>query len=321
MVTFSDINLAYRRIRPYTFHTPLTRDILWSQELGCDLYIKWENTQISGSFKARGAFNKILSIPADKRRQSFFVAASTGNHAAAFCTALNTLKIKGKVFLPKNVSKSKLAYIEATKVPYELYGSSSLQAELRCRQVADEQGFVMVHPYNDSEIVAGQGTCALEILNEIDGLDSIIVPVGGGGLISGIATVADLLCPAVRVVGCQPSQSPEMVRSVELGRIIEEDISKPTLSDGTAGGMEPGSITFAICQQKVSEWALIEEDAIAFEVIQMLLKNQTLIEGAAALSLAYLRQHQDRYRGKKVASIVTGKRIGPDTLRKLLDGV
>lgn len=310
--------MAAGRIGNYLYRTPFDYSPVLSRQMGCSVFLKMENQQISGSFKARGAYNKILSYPEEIRPTMFFTAASTGNHGAAFCSAITTLGLRGKVYLPENVAASKLDYIKSTGVPFELFGKSSLQTEIYCGQISRENKYVLVHPYSDRHIIAGQGTVAVEMLSQQPDLDAIVVPVGGGGLISGVGTYVKNILPDIRLIGCQPLNSPEMVRSIEEGRILEEEISKPTLSDGTAGGMETSSITFDYCQKYVDEWALIEESEIAFELINMIETHQMIIEGAAALPLAYLRRNASRYRDKKVGLIITGKRIAKGKLQDIL---
>ena len=319
LISFTDIQAAAGRIRAHLYQTPFELDPVLSEELGCKVYLKLELQQLSGSFKARGAFNKILSVPAEQRKETTFIAASTGNHAAAFCTALQMLSLRGQVFLPKHVSPSKLAFIRSMKVPFELYGDNSLQTELYARKVSGKPGCTLVHPYNDPLIIAGQGTVGLEMMDQQHDLDLVVLPVGGGGLISGVGLACKTQKPEVQIVGCQPAQSPEMIFSIRQGSIITEEISKPTLSDGTAGGMEPNSMTFAMCQHYVDDWHLIEEDAIAFEILSMLRNRQMLIEGAAALPLAYCRAYQHELKGKKVGLVITGKRIAFTKLQSILN--
>lgn len=318
MISYSDIEAAAERICDHLYQTPFEFDPVLSEEWGCSVYLKLELQQLSGSFKARGAFNRILSLPPEQRENTFFIAASTGNHAAAFCTALQKLSLKGKVFLPKHVSPSKLAFIRSMKVPFQLYGDNSLQTELYARKVSGKGGCTLVHPYNHPAIISGQGTVGLEMMAQNDDIDLVVLPVGGGGLISGVGLAYKTRKPKVQIVGCQPAQSPEMIFSIRQGSIITEEISKPTLSDGTAGGMEPNSMTFAMCQDYVDDWHLIDEEAIAHEIVSMLRNRQMLIEGAAALPLAYCRAHRHELAGKKVGLVITGKRIGFSKLQSII---
>ncbi len=319
MISFTDIEAAAERISNHLYQTPFEFDPVLSEEWGCSVYLKLELQQFSGSFKARGAFNRILCVPPGQREQTFFVAASTGNHAAAFCTALQRLSLRGKVFLPKHVSPSKLAFIRSMKVPFELYGENSLQTELHARKVSEDSGCTLVHPYNDPLIISGQGTVGLEMMAQQNEIDLVVLPVGGGGLIAGVGLAYKTQKPQVHIVGCQPQQSPEMVFSIRKGSIITDEISKPTLSDGTAGGLESNSMTFEMCQNYVDEWHLIEEDAIAYEILAMLKNRQMLIEGAAALPLAYCRAHRHQLKGKKIGLVLTGKRIAWPMLQCIIN--
>ncbi len=318
MVNAIDIENAAQRIGHSIYQTEVLYERQLSTTSGAEVYLKLENRQISGSFKARGAFNKILSIPPLQRQESYFVAASTGNHAVAFATALKNLDLKGMVFLPQNVSTSKLEMIKSLQIPIELVGQNSLHAEIHARRLAEVNGYVLVHPYNDPDIIAGQGTIGLELIQHLPDLDVVIVPVGGGGLIAGIATYLKETSPKIQIIGCQPVNSPEMVRSIQRGEIISEDISQPTLSDGTAGGMEADAITFSIAQNYVDEWALITEEEMSNEIFYMVQNHQMIIEGSAALSLAFFRRELHRFRGKTVAMIICGKRLSLDKLRQII---
>ncbi|NND32594.1 MAG: pyridoxal-phosphate dependent enzyme [Saprospiraceae bacterium] len=318
MVTYQDIVDASLRIEPYVWNTSLSRNPVLSAKFGCNVLLKFENQQTSGSFKARGAYNKILSVPKDIRKHAFFVAASTGNHAAAFCTALTELGLRGEVYLPVNVAKSKLDFIKAMGVPFKLIGATSLETEIYCREVSEIHNYILVHPYNDPLIVAGQGTVAKEMLDLQPDLDAIIAPVGGGGLIAGISTYVKHVSPKVQIIGCQPANSPEMIESIKIGSIVTDDISLPTLSDGTAGGLERGSITFDICRNCVDTWAGITEDEIALEITELIDSDQIVIEGAAALPLAYLRKNRTKFEGNDVGIVITGKRISREKLSQLL---
>ncbi len=312
------IQVAADRTAPYMYRTPAVQCPSLSQLINGSVFLKMENQQVSGSFKARGAYNKILSIPEIERSKAFFVAASTGNHAAAFCHAMKTLNLNGKVFLPENVSQAKLDFIKSFGIKFELHGQTSLDTEIYAGRVAKEHGYTMVHPYSDLDIIAGQGTIGLELFEQIPELDTVIVPVGGGGLISGIASFLKSVNPSIQIVGCQPEMSPEMIRSIEQGSIITEDISRPTLSDGTAGGMEQDSITFAICQKLVDDWLLISEPEIADAICWMIDFHQTIIEGSAGMGIAALHHLSVSLSGKKVALIICGKRISTEKLLSVL---
>ena len=312
------IRNAAERLSPYIRQTPVDFSDALSGELGFPAFFKMENQQISGSFKARGAFNKILSEMEKPDAPGFFVTASTGNHAAGFSLALRMFHLDGKIFLPESVEDSKLEFIRTQGIPWERKGRDSLETELFARELAEKQNWTMVPPYNDAEIIAGQGTIASELIKQVPGLDTVLVPVGGGGLISGIAYFLKQFDTQVKIIGCQPANSPEMYLSLKAGRIINDYISKPTLSDGTAGGIEPGSITFNLCQQYVDDLILLEEAEIASAIHWMLKYHQDIIEGAAALTIAGARKIASRLAGKKTVLILSGKRLSYDKLRKII---
>ena len=315
---FKAIQKAYHRIGPHIYKTPLVEDILLSQMTQGQIFRKQENWQVSGSFKIRGVMNKILSMSPKERKSRHFVAASTGNHAAAFGHTLRKFNLTGEVFVPEHVNSAKRRMIDALGVRYKLVGKTSLQTEISARQYADEHGYCLVHPYNDWDIVHGQGTIAFEILEEKSDISTIVVPVGGGGMISGISLYAKRHNPDIRIIGVQPERSPEMFQSLKQKRIIEEDISLPTLSDGTAGGIEPGAITFDICSKHVDDMYLLSEEEIGKAMVWALEHHQLVIEGAAALSIALSMKHPELFKGRKSALILCGSRVDYSKLKSLI---
>ncbi len=312
------IKEAHARIRQHIRRTPLEHSRLLSQLTGANVYLKLENWQLTGSFKLRGAMNKILSVNEFDRKRKTFVAASTGNHAAAFAHTISQLGLKGEIFLPKIVSQTKLKFIESFGLPCHLHGQDSLETEIHTRKYAKENNCILVHPYNDETIVAGQGTIGLEIAKDLPKVDVVFVPVGGGGLVSGIGGYLKSAKPHVEIIGCQPAQSPEMAVSIEQGHIISELISKPTLSDGTAGGIEQGAITFEYCKQWVDRFELLSEEEIANALRWFLQNRQMMVEGAAGLALATLLREQKLWTGKNVVLIVCGRRLSYEKLQKVV---
>ncbi len=309
---------AYERIRSHIRHTPLEHSVLLSKMTGANVYLKLENWQLTGSFKLRGAMNKILSIPESERTNKTFVAASTGNHAAGFAYAVQKMALRGEVFLPENVSPSKLEYLRSFGVPLHFHGQDSLETEIHTREYANTHGHILVHPYNDPDIIAGQGTIGLEIAEDLPETDVVLVPVGGGGLVAGIGGYLKSYHADIQIIGCQPENSPEMSVSIERGHIIEELIAKPTLSDGTAGGIEQGAITFDLCKKLVDEFVLVSEKEIAEALIWLLKNRQMMVEGSAGLALASLLKEPEKYQGKNVVLIVCGRRLGFEKLRKII---
>ncbi|KAK9833557.1 hypothetical protein WJX81_005844 [Elliptochloris bilobata] len=250
---------ASKRIYAGVHKTRLLPSAWLSQNSSGKVLLKLESEQVTGSFKARGAMNKVLSL-SQEQLSAGLVTCSTGNHALAFLNACSRLDNKDSgrpdaaplVYLPENASAGKAAKLAALGARLVRVGGDAVEAEIAARSEAERLGAIYVSPYNDPAVAGGQGTIALELLAEIDHLDAVFVPVGGGGMISGIAAVLKEAAPAVHIVGCQPSASDVMRRSVDAGRIVEHP-SLPTLSDGTAGGVEEGAITLEPCMRLVDE--------------------------------------------------------------------
>ena len=242
-----EIKKAYRRIHNFVRCTPLER--FYSNQ-NTDVFLKLENYQLTNSFKIRGLANKLLSISL-KEKQEEVVTASTGNHGHAFAYATKVLDLTGTVFVPKTISRSKLRLLERYQdnIKIVFHGQDCIEAEGKAKEYAKEHGFYYISPYNDLEVIAGQGTIAIELINQLKHIDNVFIPIGGGGLISGIATYLKHINPDVKIIGCQPKNSAVMYESVKAGKILDIE-SLPTISDGTAGGIEKDSITFEICKEK-----------------------------------------------------------------------
>ena len=308
--------LAEGRIRPHIRETPLEPSPYLSSLADADVYLKLESQQITGSFKLRGAFNKLLSL-SRKELARGVVTASSGNHAAAVAHALKELGGRGILYLPETVSKAKVDALEPYGCELRLVGTDSVEGELAAKRFAREEGLPYVSPYSDPEIVGGQGTVAVELERQLESFDAIFVPVGGGGLVSGIAGYLKARSPSVRILGCQPERSRVMHDSLKAGRILDME-SLPTLADGTAGGIDPDTITFEICRRDVDDMVLVGEDRIAEAMRLAIEKHHVLIEGAAALSIASLLDRRAEYRGQTVVLVVSGKKVALDTLRAVL---
>jgi threonine dehydratase len=309
---------AGRRIESRIRLTECRRSASLSAAAGADVRLKLEDTQISGSFKLRGVMNKLLSLsPEDRGR--LMVAASTGNHGAAFALGVAELGLEGLLFLPRNAAAKKLEAIEASGIPFELVGDDCVETENHAHDFAARNGGVWVSPYNDPAIVAGQGTIGPELVEQVDGLDSVLIPVGGGGLAGGIAGFLKTVAPAIEVVGCEPEASAVMAESVAAGEIVEME-SLPTLSDATAGGIEEGSITFDLCRRFVDRWVRVSEDEIAAAIRFMVEHEGMVVEGGAALGVAVMLRRPESLVGKTVALVITGSKIDDTVLAGILAG-
>jgi threonine dehydratase len=308
---------AETRIRPHIYETPLEFSPYLSRLSGCKVYLKLETVQCTGSFKYRGAVNRILSLTPQEKDKGL-ITSSSGNHGAAFVYASRKMGCKGTLYLPENVSRAKLELIKWYGAEdIEFHGTDVADTESYARQVAKESGALFISPYNDPFIIGGQGTIAVELMRRLDHIDAVFVPIGGGGLMSGIAGYLKAVAPNIQMIGCQPENSPVMTESVKAGKLIEME-SKPTLSGGTAGGIEKGAITFDICRVCVDDFVLVSEAQIEEGILLALEKSYLLIEGAAALSIACFLKTAQRFKNKTVVLVISGKRLHIETLKQIL---
>ena len=312
----NEIRQARARIEDHIRLTECRRSAALSEASGTEVYLKLENTQISGSFKLRGVMNKLLSLSEEDRRRRL-VAASTGNHGAAFAHGVTQLGLEGLLFLPRTAAAKKLEAIKASGIPYELVGDDCVETENHAHAYAVANGDVWVSPYNDPAIVAGQGTIGPELWEQVEGLDAVLAPVGGGGLIGGIAAYLEAVKPGIEIIGCEPTASAVMAESVAAGKIVDIP-SLPTLSDATAGGIEEGSITFELCRDHVDRWERVSEDEIATAIRFLHDKEDLVIEGGAALPVAVMLRRPKALSGKTVALVITGSKIDQAVLDRVL---
>ena len=307
---------AHASLLPYIRATPCEPSLSLSTQFEADVWLKSEHLQHAGSFKTRGATNKLLSLTREEKRAGV-VAASTGNHGASVAWAGHTLGIPVRVYVPNGASPAKVEMIRRYGAEVQMHGTDGLDAEVAGRTFAVENGMPYVSPYNDPLVVAGQGTVGVELAEQMETVDTVIIAVGGGGLIGGTAAYLKSIMPNVRAIGASPVSSPVMALSVRAGHIVEH-VSEPTLSDGTAGGVEQGAITFELCRALVDEWVDVTEDEIAKAMRDFIAEHHQLIEGSAAVALAALAQRAGELRGQRVAVVLCGSNISIDTLRAVL---
>lgn len=316
MNLFQEIKKANARIRDQIVHPPLLYSHWLSDFCNGDVYLKLESEQVTGSFKARGSLNKLKWIQ-EQHIEALPVTASTGNHGLGFARACDLLGIDGKVFLPHNAVSSKVNAIKAYDVNVEFYGDDPFTTETYARQTAEKNDWLYVSPYNDTQIIAGQGTIGIEILEKLPNPDNVLATVGGGGLISGIGSYLKQKLPEINLIGCQPENSPEMSVSVRAGKYKEVE-SKPTLSDGSAGGFEPDSITFDLCQKLIDDFILISEDEIKDAIRSMIKQHSKLVEGSAGVAIASLLKHPERFAEQSTVIVVCGANISIDKIQSIL---
>ena len=317
MITFPDDVLAsYDRSKNYIRKTPLDHSPSLSELINGEVYLKLENVQKTGSFKFRGAISKITSLNSDQRNKGV-VTASTGNHGAAVSLAMKILDVNGKIVVPKNIARNKLENIKKLGGIVEFYGKDCIESEFRAQEISKESGSAYISPYNDPDIVTGQGTIAVELDNQLNNIDEVIVSVGGGGLISGIGGYLKQVQPKAQMVACSPKNSCVMYESLNAGRILDLP-SKQTLSDGTAGGVEEGSITFDICKEVIDNFVLVSEKEIVSGIKNAINDHHQLIEGSAGAAIAALFKRKKTLIGKRVVVIICGGNINSNTLHKVL---
>lgn len=304
------------RIAGLARETPLDFSSRFSADTGADVYLKLENLQYTGSFKLRGAANRLMTLTPEQARAGC-VAASSGNHGAAIAYAMRKLDIPGVIFVPEGTSPVKVDAIRSYGGDVRFFGTDGLDTELHARSYATKHGMFYLSPYNDPGVIAGQGSCGVELAAQLPGADTLFVAVGGGGLVSGVASVLKAENPAIRIVGCQPEASAVMAHSVAAGRIVDET-SEPTLSDGTAGGIEPDAITFGLCRELVDEFVLVGEAEIAAAMRQFIDYEHQLIEGAAGVALAGMLRCRRKLAGRKTVVLICGGNVSRDTLKRIL---
>lgn len=311
-----EVRASEDRIRPFIRETPLECSLFLNQLGGANVYLKCENLQHTGSFKARGAMNKLLALSPSERKRGV-VAASTGNHGAAVARSAAELGMPAIVYVPEDASPSKIENIRRRGAEVRYHGNDCVIAETFARAYAEEHMLPYVSGYNDAHVVSGQGTIGIELERQLDHIDAVFVALGGGGLISGIAGYLKSVHPEVTIVGCSPENSKVMMESIRAGKILDLP-SLPTLSDGSAGGVEPGSITFEWCRELIDEFVTVTEEEIAETLRAFIGAHHMLIEGAAAVAVASYLVLQDRFKGKNVVIVLCGANIALETLREVL---
>ncbi len=319
-LTPASIVAAAQRLKGRALHTPLEFSAALSEASGVNAYLKLENLQRTGSFKIRGAFNHLLTLDEEERARGV-VAASAGNHALGVAEAVSQLGVRATLVVPKSGSPAKIAALRRYPPAYvELLveGTDYDEAEALAIRLARESQLHFVSPYNDPQVMAGQGTIGLEILQDLPDVDAILVPVGGGGLITGIGLWAKTVNPQIRVIGLESTASPQMRAAFDAGHLVTVPV-QDSLADGIAGNIEPGSPMYDLARQYVDEIALVEESEIAQAMIWYIEHHHLIVEGAGAVVLAALLNRRiDGIGGKTVAAVLTGRNVSTERLKALL---
>jgi threonine dehydratase len=315
-IVSKEVLAAEKRIRTHIFETPLVHSPLLSRIGNANVFFKCENMQITNSFKLRGAMNKILSLE-EKEKKKGVTTASTGNHGSAVAYTLNKFNIKGSIFLPENAAASKIEIIRDYGTDLQFYGDDCLKAELKAKEEAKKQGMVYISPYNDMKVIGGQGTIGVELLRQNDKIESVLCPVGGGGLIAGIAVFLKSVNKNIEIIGVLPQNCSYMYEAVKAGKIVDVE-AKPTIADGVEGGLEPGTITLDICRECVDDYILVSEDEIKQALLMIIGKHFMLTEGAGALSTAAFLKENQRFANRNAALVISGAKIGLEKLKKII---
>ncbi len=299
MLLLSSIQESLKSISSYIHRTPLIYSNSFSRMFSCEVYLKAENLQKTGSFKVRGAFNKLIKLKSDK-----VIAASTGNHAQGVAFAAQTLGLKAKIVMPVTASIVKQEATKGYGAEVVLYGDSFKDA---LNYAMSQKDYAFIHAFDDEDIITGQGTIGIEILDEIKNIDAVLVPVGGGGLISGITIAVKNLSPKTEVIGVQSSSATSAYESFIAKKIIETH-PQPTIADGIAVG-KIGEMTFEIISKYVDDIIKVSEESIAVAILHFLERKKLVVEGAGAVALAALIEQKERFKGKKIVLVVSGGNI------------
>lgn len=317
MITLQDVQAARERLGRAIYHTPCPVSLTLSKLCGCHAYFKLENLQMTGSFKERGALNKLLQLSEAERRAGV-VAASAGNHAQGVAYHATRLGLRSVIVMPKQTPLIKVTNTRELGGEVILHGTSYDEALAQARQLAAEEGFTFVHAFDDDAVIAGQGTIGLELLEEETKFDAVVVPIGGGGLISGIAVAMKTLQPDIRIIGVEPEHAAAMRAALLTGQPTEITI-EPTIADGLAV-KRTGVHTLEVVRQYVDEVVSVSEEEIASAILKLLEIEKTVVEGASAASLAAVLFHKVAgLDGKNVVMIVGGGNIDPNLLSKIIE--
>ena len=315
MELWKKIEAAQDRIQKVILRTPTIYSDTLSKLVGKEVLLKLENLQKTGSFKIRGAYNKLSQLPPSVRKRGV-VAASAGNHAQGVALASSILGIHSTIVMPEGVSLAKQMATQAYGGKIILFGQSTDDALIYAKKLA-KAGKSLIHPFDDEQIIAGQGTIGLEILEEVPEAEAIVVPAGGGGLISGIAAIVKKRRPDVKVIGVQSAHAPSAYTSWKRRKIVEMEI-KPTLADGIAI-RKVGEITFPMIQKWVDEIVTVEEDEIASAILLLMERKRIVAEGAGATPLAALLSKRMKTRSRKIVLVISGGNIDVHLLDRIIE--
>ncbi|MDD5028359.1 MAG: threonine ammonia-lyase [Rhodoferax sp.] len=314
MVTFSSIEQAATRLHDHVLRTPCVASHTLSDITGAQIFLKFENLQFTASFKERGACNKLSQLSVAERARGV-IAMSAGNHAQGVAYHAQRLGIRAVIVMPRFTPGVKVERTRGFGAQIVLHGDTLEQARAHALMLAEQQQLIFVHPYDDPDIVAGQGTVALEMLAEVPDLDTLVVAVGGGGLIAGMATAAQAIKPGIEIIGVQTTRFPGMFNAIKG---THHPQGSSSIAEGIAVGT-PGQLPQAIIARLVSDLLLVDEGDIEQAIVLLLEVEKTLVEGAGAAALAALLRFPERFKGKKVGLVLCGGNIDPLLLAAIIE--
>lgn len=312
MTLIEDIQRASKMLAPYILKTPTLESGWLSTRSGGRVWVKWEQLQLTGSFKLRGALYCMML--AHQRGIREVLAVSAGNHGLGVATAARILGMQATVIVPRTAAANKIKAIKEAGAELLLLGKDYDEAEAAAKALAVERGLAFISPYNDYDLIAGQGTVALELFEECRPA-LLLVPVGGGGLLAGCAVVAAAVSPETEVWGVQPENSTAMYSSLQAGRLVTVS-ERPTLADGLAGNIESGSVTFPLIQKLVKGVRLVSETEIETAIVNVIKEDRFIVEGSGAVAIASLLNSE--LKGRSAALIASGRNIDVTKLCALL---
>ena len=317
MVSLKDVLAARERVRDAIYLSPCARTETLSRVSGTQAYLKLDNLQMTGAYKERGALNKLLTLSQAERARGL-IAASAGNHAQAVAYHAGRLGVSATIVMPETTPIMKVANTRGHGARVVLAGTSYDEAYLEARRMEREEGLTFVHPFDDEVVIAGQGTLGLEVVEQVAGLDAILVPVGGGGLVSGVAVAVKALAPHVKVIGVEAEALACMQAAVEAGELVTLEAAS-TIADGIAV-KRAGEITFEHVQSLVDEIVTVTEEEIASAILYLLEKEKTVAEGAGAVAVAALMHHKlPKLAGKRVCSVISGGNIDVNVVARVIE--
>ncbi len=316
MITLNNIKQAQSKLNGVVHKTPLAYAPILSSRLGGDIYLKKENLQITGSFKLRGAFNKISNLSEEEKRAGV-VAASAGNHAQGVAYSAKYYGCEATIVMPEATPLTKVSGVKSHGANVVLHGANYDESYKYATELASEQNKTFVHPYADDDVISGQGTTALEILDELDDIDTIVVPIGGGGLIAGIAIAVKAIKPEIKVVGVVASGAKKMLESFDQNKPLKGQSVK-TIADGIAV-RDVNPKMFELVKANVDEIVEVEENEIANAILFLLEAQKLVVEGAGAVSVAALMHNEIELKGKKTVAVVSGGNIDVTMLAQIIE--